>query len=153
MSSVEDLQKLRQEAGVEERSQLKLYQKMWLEQRQQFEIAETQLWLSQNKYLSDNCFLQEKIIEWIEKCKDGDARKVVFSNLLKAVYRVDTYVQNIETSNKQSIVLYLQKEKSFKSVASEMNSQKLRFTLKENEYKNKIKQLEEEIRFLEKKQA
>ena len=110
-------------------AQLRLnYERKQAEQRKNdFDYAETQLYLSQQQNLEDCYLIQEKIAEWMdgikakkpEKFKD-DPNYKMFSNFINAIFRIENYTRNIETSNKKAIVEYLEQKRETEKYLSSL---------------------------------
>lgn len=126
-------------------------------ERHDFKIAETQMWLTQNQNLQDLLFVCSNLEEWMSvfKEKDPDNYKsnpkwVVLNDSVSCYTRIDSYCRNLETSNNTAIVHFLSKEREFEQLKSQIYREKLQFQLSQKKYEQKIKELEEEIKFVSK---
>lgn len=126
-------------------------------ERQDFNIAETQMWLTQNQNLQDLLFVCSNLDEWMSvfKEKDPDNYKlnpkwIVLNDTVSAYTRIDSYCRNLETSNNAAIVNFLSKERDLEQLKNQMYREKLQVQLLEKKYQQKIKELEEEVKFISK---
>lgn len=134
------------------------FQKRISEQsRRDFEFAETQLFLSQQQNFEDTGMIMEKVSEWMDSIQkkkpdnysDDDNYKM-FNAYIRAIFRIESYCRNIEVSNKKAIVEYLNQKRETEKYIGLYSQEKLQNTHNVSKYEIRIKNLEQQLEFIEK---
>lgn len=146
---MEDLIKKRAEQGVMERLELKVWSQFREKQRERFEYAETQHHIREDKNRDDTGFILEALLKWHGLSKDDEKKKHLYE-LSLAILRVINYCENIETTCKHSVTMYISELAISKNTASSAYTQKLKYESTITTMQKTIDALKKEIEFISK---
>lgn len=151
---IEELQKQLLEAMKDKRSQNALIEKAQVglmmkfleKERKDFQYANASQYLLQDKNESDIMLIMNQITEWAKIAKKENQN--TFTDLFLAILRIQNYVQNLETLNKQSVAKYVRELEVSKNTASSALSDKLKYESEIRELKKQLEDAKKEIEFI-----
>jgi len=144
----EELENKRSQNALIEKAQIACMSRFLEKERERFDYADTSQYLLQDKNETDILLLMDKIVEWSKKAKEEN--KKMFTELFLAILRIQSYVSNLETLNKQSVAKYIGEVQVSKNTASIAFADKLKYESEILKLKNTIESLGKEIEFLSK---
>lgn len=146
-NELKQINDLRDSYREKERAHVKLIS-MYLEQeRKNFEYADTSIWLLQDKKDSDVIFVSEKLIEFQSKIKPGTENHKLFSELILAILRIQSYTHNMETLNQQSVAKYATEKKTNDYLNSEIRKMNILHNEEISQLTKKLENAKKEIDF------
>lgn len=148
---IEDLRTERASNSFLEKKSNELLLKYLKQERKEYDFADTSQWLAFQKKEEDLIYLTTTVVSWIENLPANSPKIKPLNELLNSMFRIGSYIANLETICQTAVSKYSSYEKSFKSASSEFYKSKLMFEKKEFDYKSKIEQLEKEIKFINSK--
>lgn len=132
-----------------EQQQIAIWARIREQERKRFNECDLISLVAKGKNDDDLQVLMEKFTEWIGFVKDN-TKKNIYLELLKSVYRIHSYCFYLETASSQAIVQAKTEEEIRINSARSFSTEKLLLIQKNKNQEQKIKQLEEEIKFLTK---
>lgn len=143
---MEDLNKKRNEFGLNEMNHMKLVKKHFEKQRQRFEYADTAQWIRQDKNETDLIYVSEKLAEWSEKAKPENRKQ--FEDLILSLFRIQSYCVNLETTCKASVAEFVSESKKVSYLESEIRRLKVENLNEVSKLKIELENVKKEIEFI-----
>jgi hypothetical protein len=145
-----ELKEKRNQFAESEKSQLNLHTKYHNEVRKRFDYADTAQWIAQDKNESDLIFISEKLSDWYAKAKDKPDMIKLLNEMIGALFRVQSYVNHLETISKQSVALYVTETKNNAALLSEKKLLEYEILNLTAKHKKELESAKKEIEFLTK---
>lgn len=145
-----EIQDKKQEFAKIEKTQINLQSKYLKEIRQRFDYADTAQWIAQDKNESDLIFISEKLSDWYAKAKDKPDMIKLLNEMIGALFRVQSYVNHLETISKQSVALYVTETKNNATLLSEKKLLEYEILNLTAKHKQELESAKKEIEFLTK---
>jgi hypothetical protein len=145
-----DLKEKRNQFAETEKLQVNLHTKYHNQVRQRFDYADTAQWIAQDKNESDLIFISEKLSDWYAKAKDKPDMIKLLNEMIGALFRVQSYVNHLETISKQSVALYVTETKNNAALLSEKKLLEYEILNLTAKHKKELESAKKEIEFLTK---
>jgi hypothetical protein len=132
----------------QEKKQVSLMAKYFEQQRERFDYADTAQWLLDDKCDTDLIYIQEKVSEWSKSAKN-DAQKKVLNEMFMGVFRINSYIDQMRTLNKQSVAKYVTAEKEIQRLHSDKKLLEIEKNQEILKLKTELENAKKEIEFIE----
>lgn len=145
-----EMENERKAHGDEERKQAAMYGRMLEYRRERFALAEKQLFFMSDQNLADTLFVQDNVLTWLSKAKDGSEQKKVLDEMAKSLIRMNAYTITVESSAKAAVTEQLRDSEIVSRLESDIRKKDLRIMqleLEPEKLKKEIEKLKEQSKF------
>lgn len=145
---MKELEKKRSDFVEVEKANIKS-QKQYFEQiRKRFDYADTSQWIAEDKNQTDLIFITEKFSEWYAKATDKPEMLKLLNQMLETLFRVQSYINHIETVSKHSVALYTTESKANEKLLSEKKLLEYEIINMTAKHQKELESAKKEIEFI-----
>lgn len=136
--------------GKEERHQAVLYSRMLEYRRERFALAEKQLFFMSDQNNADTLLINENILNWLQKAKDGSEQKKLLNEMANALIRMNAYTITVESSAKAAVTEQLRDSEIVSRLESDLRKKDIeimQLKLEPERLKKEVEKLKEQSKF------
>lgn len=138
---------LRDDFKKVEMSQVKLFWDHVEDKRKHFDFADLMFHTLSTKNEEDLVFISDLVNQWHSKAKSEN--KKVFLEVILALFRIQSYSNQLETLNKQTVSNMWSEKKLNENTFMKLNNEKTKLNLELIDSRKEIELLKKQIQFYE----